>query len=247
MRPERVVFCTPSLDDHLSLSEGLEDFSIKHLVSELPIEAFAVPILPWTPRFDEEGSNISSFEPLAYCVRSEFRAVIRSDMLRWPMDHEEIRKEMEHIIGVEPSLHEDGEALPTEFIDDRQHLDGTTIVGAVCHKVIGPDVVAMGGAEPDTRPVVEPEPSTLGLFPRNLQPLLAPETFDPLMVDLPALPFQKGGDPAIAIATVLSGQVDYRLSQSLVSLLPLGGEPLRGTGLANDSAGSSLRDTQVCL
>jgi NAD-dependent SIR2 family protein deacetylase len=51
---------------------------------------------------------------------------------------------MEHIIGVKSSLHEYGEALPTEFVDDRQHLDGTTIVCAVCHKVIRPDVVAMG-------------------------------------------------------------------------------------------------------
>ena len=163
------------------------------------------------------------------------------------MGHEEIREAMEHVIGVEPSLHEDGEALPTEFIDDRQHLDGTTIVGAVCHKVIGPDVVAMGGPEPDTRPVVEPEPSTLGLFPRNFQPLLAPETFDALMVDLPAVPFQKGGDPTIAIATVLGSQADYRFSQRLVRLFPVGYEPLSGTRVANDPACTPLRYPKVSL
>ena len=38
------------------------------------------------------------------------------------MGHEEIREAMEHVIGVEPSLHQDGEALPTEFVDDGQDL-----------------------------------------------------------------------------------------------------------------------------
>jgi hypothetical protein len=128
------------------------------------------------------------------------------------MCHEEIFEAMEYIIGVKPPVHPDGEALPTEFVDNRQHLDGTTIVGAVLYEVIGPDVVAMGGSEPDARPVVEPEPPSLGLLLRNLQPLLAPETFDPLMVDLPAVPFQKGGDPTIPIATVSGSQAHYILS-----------------------------------
>jgi hypothetical protein len=45
-----------------------------------------------------------------------------------------------------------------------------TVVGAVCHEVIGPDVVVMGGPEPDTRPIVKSEPPMLGSFIRNLQP-----------------------------------------------------------------------------
>ena len=108
-------------------------------------------------------------------------------------------------------------------------------------------MVAMGVPEPDARPVVEPEPPTLGLFLRNLQPLLAPDTFDPLVIDLPAVPLQKGSDAPIPIATVSGSQAHYLLSQGLVRLFPLRGEPLRGTGLANDLAGTSLRYTQVSL
>ena len=76
MRPERVVLNAPSFDEHLSLPEAVEDLSIKDLVSELPVEALAVPILPGAPRFDKEGSYTCSFKPPAYCVGSEFRAVI---------------------------------------------------------------------------------------------------------------------------------------------------------------------------
>ncbi len=74
--PERVVLCTPALDNHLGLPESEEDLSIENFVSELPVEAFAVPVLPGTPRFDEEASHTCSFKPVPYCVCSEFRAVI---------------------------------------------------------------------------------------------------------------------------------------------------------------------------
>jgi hypothetical protein len=82
----------------------------------------------------------------------------------------EIGKVTQRVIGVELSLRQDGDALPTESIDDRQTLYGMAIMRAICHDVIGRDVVAMGGPEPDTRPMVEPQPCTLGLFLGNLQP-----------------------------------------------------------------------------
>lgn len=78
-------------------------------------------------------------------------------MLRWTVGHEEVREAMEHVIGAQLSLNHNGEALSTEFVDNRQYLDWTTVVSAVCHEIIGPDMVAMGGPEPDTRPIVEPD------------------------------------------------------------------------------------------
>ncbi len=107
--------------------------------------------------------------------------------------------------------------------------------------------MTMGGPEPDARPIGEPKPPTLRLFLRNFQPLLAPDTFDPLMVDLPAVSPQKGSDPTIAVTTVSGSQAHYRLSQGLVRLSSIRGEPLRGTGLTKETAGPSLRYTQICL
>jgi len=76
VRPERVVLNAPLFDQHLSLPEGVEDLSIKDFVSELAVEAFAIPVLPGAPRFDEEGSYTCSFKAAAYRVGSEFWAVI---------------------------------------------------------------------------------------------------------------------------------------------------------------------------
>jgi len=77
-------------------------------------------------------------------------------MFRWPMGHKEISQAMEHVISVEFSFNHNVEALPTEFVYDGQDPDGAAIMGAVLHKIIGPDMVAMGGPEPDTRPIIEP-------------------------------------------------------------------------------------------
>ncbi len=65
------------------------------------------------------------------------------------MAHEQIREVMEYVIGVEPSLHNDSEALPTEFVDDGQYLDRLPIVRTVCHEIISPDMIAVHGPEAD--------------------------------------------------------------------------------------------------
>ena len=44
-------------------------------------------------------------------------------MFRWTVGYEEIREAMEHVIGAKLSLHHDGQALPTEFVDDTDYTD----------------------------------------------------------------------------------------------------------------------------
>jgi hypothetical protein len=133
---------------------------------------------------------------------------------------------MKHVIGLELSLHHDVEALSTEFIDNRQNLDGTTVVSTVCHEIIGPDMMAMGRPEPHTRPIVEPQSSAFGLFLRNLQPLLTPDAFHPLMIDSPTLPSEQGRDAAIPITPIPFGQCNDFVSQSFLGICPLRYEPL---------------------
>jgi len=238
--PEGVVFVSPPLDEYLSFLEGVEDLSIQQFVSEFPVEAFAVAVFPWATGLDVEGSHPCSFKPLTYRLGGEFRAVVRSDMFRWAVGHEEVGKAMEHIVGIEPSLHYHVEALPTEFIYDRQDLDETAVVSAVFYKIIGPDMVPMGGPEPDTRPIVEPQTSSFGLLLGNLQPLLTPDAFHPLVIDPPALSFEQGCDTAIPVTPIPFGKLNNFLSKSLFGICPPGYEPLGRPRLADHAASTSL-------
>lgn len=133
---------------------------------------------------------------------------------------------MEHVIGAQSSLNHNGEALSTEFIDNRKYLDGTTVMSTVCHEIVGPDMVAMGGPEPDTRPIVEPETSAFGLLFRNFQPLLAPDAFHPLMIDPPTLSSEQCSNPAITVPPIPLGKLDNFFSELLFCLCPFGCEPL---------------------
>lgn len=52
---------------------------------------------------------------------------------------------MEHVFGIEASLHDDAEARSTEFVYDSPDLDSTAVVRTVFHKIIGTEMVTMVG------------------------------------------------------------------------------------------------------
>jgi hypothetical protein len=93
-----------------------------------------------------------------------------------------------------------------ELVDHIEHSILPSIVGAVLDEVVGPDVIAVLGPQPDARSVCQPEPAAFGLFMGDLQPLASPDPLDPLVVDDPARLLQQPGDLAIAVAAVLAGQ-----------------------------------------
>src|SRR6185437_11210181 len=82
VRPLGVVELPPLLDHHVCLFERIENLSIQTLVSQLPVERFAVSVLPGTPRLDEERLGAHRGHPLPHSPCGHLRAVVRSHMLR---------------------------------------------------------------------------------------------------------------------------------------------------------------------
>jgi len=103
-----------------------------------------------------------------------------------------------------------------ELVDEVEHPELPSVMGAVLDKVVGPNVVAAFRAQPDARPVGEPQTPALGLFGGDLQTLAPPEALDPLIIDLPPRPAQELRDLAIAVPAVLPGQGDHVGSQPLL-------------------------------
>jgi hypothetical protein len=58
VRPYRIVFPTPALYQDLGLLQGIENLPVEQLITQLPIEALVVTVLPRTTRF-----NIERFDP----------------------------------------------------------------------------------------------------------------------------------------------------------------------------------------
>ena len=95
--------------------------------------------------------------------------------------------------------------------------------------------------QPDARPIVQPEPSLLGLFLRDFQPLLPPDPFDPLMVHMPAAVVQHPGNHPISIAPKLSRQLNDVIGKLFFVRQATGYLALRGTMLTDGAAGTALR------
>jgi hypothetical protein len=58
MRPDRIVILASALYQDLGLLQGVEDFAVEQLITQLSVEALVVAILPGTP-----GFNVERFYP----------------------------------------------------------------------------------------------------------------------------------------------------------------------------------------
>jgi hypothetical protein len=132
-----------------------------------------------------------------------------------------------------------------ELVDNIEHADPAPVVSAVLDEVVGPDVIAVLGPEPDAGAVVQPKAAALGLPGRNLQPLASPDPLHPLVIDEPASPAQQFGDLAIAVAAVLPGQLYNVGRQPLLVITALRDLALCRAMLAERRTGTPLRDGQL--
>lgn len=112
---------------------------------------------------------------------------------------------------------------------------------SVVDEVIGPDMVGPFCPQPDAGSVAQPKPPPLRLPGRYLQPLAPPKALDPLVVDLPAGLPKQGGDPAIAVSAILTGQLDHVRDQPGLVITSTRDTTLRGAVLAEHPAGPALR------
>ena len=104
---------------------------------------------------------------------------------------------------LQASLHMDRQALARVLVDDGQHTERAAVMRPVGNEVIRPDMAFVLRPESDARAIVEPEPASLGLLLRDLEPFASPDAFHPLCIDRPAFAAEQRGDPAVAVSAIL--------------------------------------------
>ena len=107
-------------------------------------------------------------------------------------------------------------------------------------KVITPNVVTILRSKPNATAIVKPEPSSFRLFLRDFQPFLSSQAFDPLVIHSPAFMSKQRRDSAITIPTILGGQLNHSLGQLGFIIGNMKFPTLRGSGLIQNLASSSL-------
>ena len=94
--------------------------------------------------------------------------------------------------------------------------------------------------ETDTRPVIQPEPSLLGLFLWDFKPLPPPNPLYALVIYMPAAVVQHPGNHAISVTPELSRQFNDVLGQPFFVRKTERHLALRGTMLPEGAAGPAL-------
>ena len=120
--------------------------------------------------FDVGGGCTHGCDPFLHGFGDELRSIVGADVPGNTAKDEQVGQRVDDVDGLEPSGYADGQTLAGELIDDVEHADPAPIMGAVLNKVVGPDVIAVLGPQPDTGAVVQPEPTALRLRPGTFSP-----------------------------------------------------------------------------
>ena len=245
MWPYGVVVASPAFDHDLRLTQRIEDLAIEQLVAQARIEAFDEAVLPGAAWCDVSGSRAYGSDPVVHGFGDELGPVVGADVPGDASQDEQVRERIDHIDGFEPAGDPDRQALVGELVDDVEHAELAPLVGAVLDEVVGPDVIAVLGPEPDAGAAGQPETTALRLLLGDLQPLASPDPLEPLVIDEPASPAQQLSDLAIAVATILAGQLDDVGRQPLFVVTALRNLALRRAMLAERRTGAALGDRQL--
>jgi hypothetical protein len=112
VRLDAVVAAAPSLDEHLSLFQAVEDLAVKQLVPNLAIDGLVVAVLSRAVLLAAEAAPLGSRSALSYvedldaqplepapdCLSRELIAVVRADMIRRAVPDKELRQNPQDIV-----------------------------------------------------------------------------------------------------------------------------------------------------
>ena len=108
-------------------------------------------------------------------------------------------------------------------------------------------MVHMLRPEPDDRTVTEPEPASLRLFNRYLEPFPSPYAFHSLVAHLPSDLLQQSGDPPVPVPAESGCQSDDIGLQGFFIVSDSWNVALGGSRLRESTTGPSFRDFRVNL
>src|SRR3954469_1295236 len=149
MRANRIVVTAPALDDDLRLAQRVEDLAIEQFVAQARIEALDKAVLPWAARRDVGGLRADAADPLLHRFGNELRAIVGTDMPGNTAQDEQVGEHIDDIDRLEPVRDPNGQALVGELVDDVEHAEFASIMGALLDEVVRPDVVGALGPQPN--------------------------------------------------------------------------------------------------
>ena len=105
-------------------------------------------------------------------------------------------------------------------------------------------MIASGGPQPEARPVGAPEPGSLRLLLRHLEPFVSPDRIHAICAHVPALLSHEIRDRPVPIPPVLLGERNDPPTHLLLTRVQPWPVPIGGPELADRPARSTLRHVE---
>ncbi len=128
MRPDGIVLASPGFGQNLCLLQCIKYLAVEELIAQAGVEAFNRAVLPRAAWRDISRLSANGSDPRLDRLGDELRPVIRPDMCRHAAQDEEIRKNVDDVVRIQPSRYPDRQRLAGEFIDDVEHPDFAAII-----------------------------------------------------------------------------------------------------------------------
>jgi len=115
MWPSGVVMNSPLLDQNPCLVQAVEQFAVQELISEFPVEALTVTVLPRAAGLDIRSPGADALPPVAPALGHELRPVVAANEARdTPLEHH-VRKHVNHLQCLDMPGHIQRQALPRGY------------------------------------------------------------------------------------------------------------------------------------
>lgn len=92
-----IILLPPPGRQHLGLLQRGEDLAIEQFISEFPVEALDIPVLPRAATLDEERLDAQPGEPGSDSPGHELGPVVRSDVFGDAIPQHQLRQRSEYI------------------------------------------------------------------------------------------------------------------------------------------------------
>src|SRR6185436_16726251 len=181
-RPVRsllVVIMPPRLDAPPRILDTDEVLRVEARVPKLVIEAFDKPVLHRLAGIDEVEPNTLAPRPRIHLSPAKLRSVVRDDHRGVSTDRRYSIKYASHDDPGKRCADLDGQALSAEVVDHIQDAELSSVRERVAHEVHRPSCV---DAESWRQRLTADAPQILAATPRELQPLLAVQPIDALVI-----------------------------------------------------------------
>ena len=172
--------------------------------------------------------------------RDELGAVITPNESRQTTDREQVNKHVDEIVTCKLSTNLQGNALPSKFVHDDEHLQRTTVGCSVKDEIHRPHVILTLCLSANDPSFARSQTLAFRRLLLDFQALLTPKPIDAFRVDLPALTAKQAGNPAITESRKLCDELKDSFDQGWLIVLHFRLVPLCAEWLIQSSTCPTL-------